>query len=225
MISLTLSNKVKLIKVKNNKTIEALTNAGFKEILDNSKEVKMDCNNIRIYVTNSSPFDTRVYILGEDARDAKLIPSQQGIKDLEELNKALYAYTGKDLQWEKRYLWEDCYVGKGYHINSNSKVQEIADEFPSSHDTSKDTAITKEDAMSMLAFAQLTHIVAKINEDYPADSKYRYGHSIVFRNGELGTYSIKESFGPILFTLSSEEGANKLIETNTPLLKQWLKIK
>lgn len=68
-------------------------------------------------------------------------------------------FTKEELEGREGYTWEESFSGEGYEC----KERWTDEEFKNVKLTGRDLFKTKEQAESALAFAQLSHIVAKMN--------------------------------------------------------------
>lgn len=139
--------------------------------------------------------------------------------------KAEYAKLGERIaelekqaekQKEKRYSWEECFSGNGFYLERDSKIYEaegIASE------TSRNIATTEKVCKSHLAACQLSHIIERLNEDFGGDEKI-----IIYYDAINKKVKDLSGLSWALPYLKSHKASDKLIETNTPLLKQYFGI-
>lgn len=71
-------------------------------------------------------------------------------------------FTQEELEGDKGFTWEESFDGSGYFLNASASINQTIGS--SADDKNKNTFKTKKQAESALAFAQLSHIVAKHNE-------------------------------------------------------------
>ncbi len=71
-------------------------------------------------------------------------------------------FTKEELEPKKGFTWEDSWTGGGHYIDTTAGIVGIGNE--GMFNGAKAVFKTREQAESALAFAQLSHIVAKYNE-------------------------------------------------------------
>lgn len=136
---------------------------------------------------------------------------EREIKELQEQEK------DKD-----RYTWEKCFTGTGCYIGSDSKIVQVG-----THPTlinHKNICYSNSAAKSMLAMAQLSHIIAVANGDWVADWEMsnqnkccieRYRSQIVF-NDHWGHYRF--------LAFASNKISREVLAQNERLIKDYLMI-
>lgn len=146
--------------------------------------------------------------------------------ELEQI-KAEYAKLGeriaeleKQAENEKGYSLEECfwYQKFGFYINSQSDI--IKETWnKTSYKHYKNIATTEKVCKSHLAACQLSHIIERLNEDFGGTDNITISVN-ENENEDLYLDWDDTSYWAMPY-LSSIKAANKLIETNTPLLKQY----
>jgi hypothetical protein len=132
-------------------------------------------------------------------------------------NWLLETFTPEELEGKKGFTWEESFSGSGFYLNIQSKCLKTAD--VSTSNTNKNVFKTKKQALSALAFAQLSHIVAKYNE-----GKQRgingYFSVIRMESGELAlirTYNLRGQG----LEFCNEDDALLSLEVNKELWEQY----
>lgn len=124
---------------------------------------------------------------------------------------------------KKGFTWEESFGTEGYYIGAYSCVEKYTSNSPSAQQRNQCIFKTKEQAESSLAFAQLTHIVAKYNEGKESKSE---AYAIQCRNGREGFLCVeKVTFGSQLphMVFLTEEDANLSLIINKDLWhKYWM---
>lgn len=77
-------------------------------------------------------------------------------------------FTKEELEGKKGFTFNDCYPIDGFYIHSIGDIRPAI--YSSVSDNSKNVFKTEAQAKSALAFAQLSHIVAKYNEGKERDA-------------------------------------------------------
>ena len=115
--------------------------------------------------------------------------------------------------------WENSFKGSGYYIDNESEIYLIED--GTIRDSGKNLALTKAHCKSMLAFAQLSHIIAKANGDWVAD----------WKDGDQAKYCIDIGFTIILLLTTYHylafrdlDTALRVREQNAQLIKDYYMI-
>lgn len=90
---------------------------------------------------------------------------------LDEMETEMFKRIPVKQEGDPKYIWAVSFSGDGYFIDStNSKVIETTDR--ASQLINRCVFKTREQALSALAFAQLSHIVSKYNEPRPIGDYY-----------------------------------------------------
>lgn len=144
---------------------------------------------------------------------AKQAQIEQAQSELNQLIKEFEANKGK----ENGYTWEECFKGTGFFIHGESAIYGVSD--MDKYDDNINVATTEKVCKSHLAACQLSHIIEQLNEDFGGNEKIIiYYDAINKKVRDLSGVSWALPY------LKSYEAFNKLIETNTPLLKQYFGI-
>lgn len=128
------------------------------------------CNETQFFNLKKISFEDKIQELKERSRDLKL--------QAQELNERQTEVDREIIKLEKEekekqiFTWENCFTGKGVYI-SNDSVFQSTHPFCEriNNDRSRNIAYSERVAKSMLAMAQLSHIIAKANGDWVADWK------------------------------------------------------
>ena len=138
-------------------------------------------------------------------------------KDATEITKKwlLENFTKEELECKKGFTWEDSFSGNGYWIDKNSNIHKLrtVGGFAEDH---KNIFLTEAHAKSALAFAQLSHIVAKYNEGKEIAHSHYTINNLRNKLEVLNFESIKHT---LLF--SAEEDAITSLEVNRELWEQY----
>lgn len=139
-------------------------------------------------------------------------------------------FTKEELEDKKGYTWEESFK-PGFVVESHpSKLKVIIEKCvdPVARDHFKNQYATEKQAKSALAFAQLTHIVAKYNEGknirrMGCDSLLTVYHVFAYKEtGELQFNAVCEGNYPIQFLeFYDHEDAKISIKVNRELWKQY----
>lgn len=207
--------------MKKTEIIERLRNAGFQKA-DIEGTYHKSSQHFTVYLEPSLPFNPKVI-----SHCNGTIPSRQGIESFEQLNKCLYAFLYEDLDFEGKwkYTWQSCLVNSGFYIDGSSTIKDHTIVKGEDISCSKNVVPTKQDAESMLAYAQLSNIVAKLNKDFTAGKKYSF---TIYYDKNCNRFHTVESDlgeheGPIF--VYSEVSAEILIKQHSDLLLKYLKLK
>lgn len=84
-------------------------------------------------------------------KEYESIPTQDG-----------FGFTLKEINKEKSYRWEDCVKNETFHIVYGSEIIKT----PNTSPPLKDSFATEKQAKSASAFAQLTHIMEKVYQNF-----------------------------------------------------------
>lgn len=128
------------------------------------------------------------------------------------INKLLKHYTKDQLEGKLEkpgFTWKDSFNDRGYYIGGLLVV-----------DANKDSVYlfkTREQALSALAFAQLTHIAAKYNDEGELLKDTTY----VISNTELGLQVINVYSDYALIKFNRRSDAETSLEVNNALWKQY----
>ena len=137
-------------------------------------------------------------------------------KDATEITKKwlLENFTKEELEGKKGFTWEDSFSGKGYWIDENSNIR-LSEILTCGH-FSKNAFLTEAHAKSALAFAQLSHIVAKYNE---GKIKQQFHYTIDNCSGTLLVDSWSNIKSILMFY--TVEDARTSLEVNRELWEQY----
>lgn len=127
-------------------------------------------------------------------------------------------FTKEELEGKKGFTWEESFDGGGWYIGDGSDISAVTN--GDKDETNKDVFKTKAQAKSALAFAQLSHIVAKYNEGK------KFG-DVVFcvRRGPIGLYTdaIHEIYVVSQLPFATQQDAQISMEVNRQLwLDYWM---
>ncbi len=132
-----------------------------------------------------------------------------------------------EVKKEFKYTWENCFSkdekGSTYRALTTGGI--IRDDYFASFSTN---CKTKAQAKSLIAFAKLTHIVDKLNKDFPEvniDSdgdKTHYFPKVHYNDKELVVSSTYFTYSPL--HVNNEEACDILVRDNEELLKQYFMI-
>ena len=138
-------------------------------------------------------------------------------KDATEITKKwlLENFTKEELECKKGFTWEDSFSGNGYWIDKNSNIHKLrtVGGFAEDH---KNIFLTEAHAKSALAFAQLSHIVAKYNE---GKIKQQFYYTIDNCNGTLLVDGLSNIKSILMFY--TVEDARTSLEVNRELWEQY----
>jgi hypothetical protein len=138
---------------------------------------------------------------------------EQQAKELNENIEAFKRQLEATKPKEKQYTWEESFQQKGYWCMKNSELTFDID--LDTVESNVSIATTAKVIKSHLAACQLSHIIEAINNDYQMDKEVSV---------KVTNENILEVWGEYewpLPKLNSVEAAEKLIETNKPLLLQY----
>lgn len=126
-------------------------------------------------------------------------------------------FTKEELEPKKGFTWEDSFNPGGCWIESDSKI--VYEEASKPHDTHKNVFLTEKHAKSALAFAQLSHIVAKYNE-----GKEMQNRVYTVDAYRIGTLSVNERFNYVnKLEFYKEDDAKTSMKVNRQLwLDYWM---
>lgn len=148
-----------------------------------------------------------------------------GMMPMEETLRILadaVASPGPDFapQEKKGYTWEESFCGVGYYL-AGSKVTSIKD--LSVYENNKNVFRTEKQALSVLAFAQLSHVVHKYNRGIEIINDTASSFGIVPSDYAPYTLRILEIKLPVMQTLAfiSHEDAKQSLITNKELWEQY----
>lgn len=127
-------------------------------------------------------------------------------------------FTKEELEPKKGFTWEESFNMDGFYIKSGDSIREVTDLLVT--DGHKHVFKTKEQAESALAFAQLTHIVAKYNE---GKSKEKCFYTIYKNAGCLCVCMDPQDYLGISFI--DEKDAILSMEVNNELWEKYWMIK
>jgi len=136
-------------------------------------------------------------------------------------NWLLQNFTKEELEGNKRYTWEESYAPGGYYICSdpcNLSVKRVIN--MGKHNHFKSVYKTEKQALSALAFAQLSHICVKYNSNVERNiSTNEYWMITAYNGSDLGINSYTKNTFQLGFY--RWEDAKTSMETNTTLWKQF----
>lgn len=151
-------------------------------------------------------------------------------------NWLLENFTKEELEpkpEKKGFTWEKSFDGGGFYFYNKTDagpIQEVGPNDLPSVDCNRQVFKTEAQAKSALAFAQLTHIVAKYNEGKVEDSEFVYlvgpttrGLSVItyYKNN----YNVAGKGGrpanSIIFKFYTKEDAETSLEVNKELWEQY----
>lgn len=132
-------------------------------------------------------------------------------------------FSEEDLEVKKGFTWEDSFKGKGYYIRGTSEISEYEGVLMIQK-TNKNVFRTEVHAQSALAFAQLSHIVAKYNDLDLNNLVYKDGapffyYVTLFDGKNLGINSYPKVYLHLPFY--TYESAKTSMEVNNELWKQY----
>jgi hypothetical protein len=136
-------------------------------------------------------------------------------------------FTKEELEPKQGFTWEDSFCGDGFYIGTDSQIRHAKG---SVCDLAKNIFKTREQAESALAFAQLTHIVAKYNEGKkPLNmgplSLPTYFFIFPTSSGKLeyAKYMNESEDGPdsVMLKFNRREDAKTSLEANRELWEQY----
>ncbi len=134
---------------------------------------------------------------------------------------ALTAFKEYELK-EFKYTYENCFKPGGYYPDTMGLINLDSD---TSLHCCQTTCANDKQAKSMIAFAKLTHVVRKLNEDYEGATKSGVRWAVSFDVKERFFYACVSSYCVTsALTLNTEEAAKILIRDNEDLLKQYYMI-
>lgn len=132
-------------------------------------------------------------------------------------------FTKEELEPKKGFTWDDSFDGEGFCIETQHHALILRARNKPIDFTSKRLFKTKEQAESALAFAQLTHIVAKYNEGKSCVNGYYYS---IFHFDDYNDLVINYGRSNYLgISFVNEEDARLSMEVNKDLWKQYWMIK
>lgn len=144
---------------------------------------------------------------------------------------ALQAYDEKELK-EFKYTWENCFSKdkEGYTYLAQSTGSIIPDTDDAEH--SHTSCTSEKEAKSLMAFAKLTHIVKKLNEDFPTKEYYGcdkkiynlHKHHPYFDHGTNEFKSTHYYTTKTPLFVYEEKACEILIRDNEQLLKDYFMI-
>lgn len=140
-------------------------------------------------------------------------------EDLAHLSKLIFAFTRKDLDFEKKsYSWASCITKKGFYVDDLSCIhQQSCREYGSGQH--RNVCRTESQARSILSTSQLFQIVAAINYDFEREEKACLVYPIISVEGDVSWVRSQNKMNP--FGMNSVAACKELIRTNEPLLKQY----
>lgn len=130
-------------------------------------------------------------------------------------------FTKEELEPKKGFTWEESFDGCGFFIKEDSEIVHLP-KILSIHPVNKNIFKTQEQAESALAFAQLTHIVAKYNEGKKSGFS---AYSVGIEHSKLEVFTVafvRPNFHLVFF---NKEDAETSLEVNKDLWKQYWMIK
>jgi hypothetical protein len=208
----------------NEEITKGLRNAGFKEDVDIFRKIGKDFKvAVHLEHANRPTFLVKVY--------AKLEHSWYKITtnsftDLPHLSQICFPFNGcQPLDFEApQYRWEDCVNGGGFLVTGyQDSVTTVEIKSKYERNGQRNVFTTESAAISGgLAHPQLSHIVAKINEDFPErDADGNFCYPVLCKDGCImeGAYWSRFKVNP--FAMNNDQALAKLKETNTPLLLQY----
>ena len=145
-----------------------------------------------------------------------------------ELNKMIYPFIKRELDFEakeKEYSLEECFDGEGWTIFNGVAVHIKNDYVPSGCIAYR----TEAQCNQAIALAELSHIIAEIDKDYPCDlHNCRYSFFIIDYDYDTKRLDITGDVGigrsEYTVTVSSEKGAEILLKQHPKLLKSALMV-
>lgn len=126
-------------------------------------------------------------------------------------------FTKEELEEKKGYSWEESVSGRGYYIHqSESTIKDVL--ILSKTQRNNNCFKTEKQARSALAFAQLSHIVAKYNDEFKGKNINTYG--VVVNNiYKLEVMTICDYMCQLVFR--SHADATVSMKENNELWKQY----
>jgi hypothetical protein len=135
-------------------------------------------------------------------------------------------FTQKELEGKKGFTWEDSFCNSGYYIDNTSHIVQFNQCVISSRNVN--VFKTKEQAESALAFAQLTHIVAKMNGPMNDNLKTYTIYRVSELTKELNVknlynqeHGVCYGFYPLTF-ISEDLAKTSLVENYDLWAKYWM---
>lgn len=131
-------------------------------------------------------------------------------------------FTKEELEPKKGFTWEESFNGAGFYTAQGMTGIAAVGNYEAIK-SNQCLFKTKEQAESALAFAQLTHIVAKYNEGKKKGNGYYYS---IYRYRGVGDLIISHGVSDYLgISFVDEEDAKTSMEVNKGLWKQYWMIK
>ncbi len=190
----------------------------------NSDDFEIVEENVAGLATGSTTNDRTIKMSLDTAREwynaaKQLDPDGVAIKFLKE------NFTKEELEGNKGYSWEESFSGNGgYYITLFGDVGHSLS--TKKEDSNKNLFRTKEQAESALAFAQLSHIVAKYNDNKyfkTSNGKTEYYYVTCFNGVDLGINSFTVGQIKLHLPFCDFEDAKTSLEVNKDLWeKYWM---
>ena len=193
-------------------TEEELKNVGF-----------IQCSNLsHIYWLNCFGFQIRYeekHIKVFDMDDIFILRAEAPTKT--ELNKMLYPFIKRELDFstkEKMYSLKECFDREGWVNNCGVAKQVIA--YANCINSFSIVYKTEAQCNQAIAIAQLSHIIAEIDKDYPSD-RIHYRYNIYFDKNSKSILCGGESnrYCTHIVSVESREGVEILIKKHPELIK------
>lgn len=187
--------------------------------------------NLEIRNNTISPYMKQLNITLKEAKELW----KEGIGKALTINDMLLkTWTQEELEEKEGYTWEESFELNSDHfwfIGLDGRVYDDGDCEINRHSDNKKYFKTKEQAESALAFAQLTHIVAKYNEKKWATTENGLTiHYMIaaYNNGDLEV--VKTTYGAMvlprqMFLFCDENDAKSCLDTNKELWSKYWMIK
>lgn len=130
-------------------------------------------------------------------------------------------FTKEELEGKKGFTWEESFNGNGHYLSLGSRITSARNYLIK--EDNKAVFKTKEQAESALAFAQLTHIVAKYNKTAKSGHGWIYISPSIYNEGELTVINANHKHISSHLYFLNQEDALTSIEVNRELwLKYWM---
>lgn len=130
-------------------------------------------------------------------------------------------FTKEELEGKKGFTWEESFNGKGWYIGIDGFIYK--DGLLTTIHQNRNHFKTKEQAESALAFAQLTHIVAKSNSERIGSWLYSIVPDQI--TGKLKVCECINKFAYKGLTFLEEKDAKQSLITNKELWEKYWMIK
>lgn len=132
-------------------------------------------------------------------------------------------FTKEELEGKKGFTWEESFSGDGYYIDqTTAEIKTVKNYVQGEYNSATNVFKTHKQALSAIAFAQLSHIVAKYNEGKVVSKPYY----IIQPDSEgIGSLIIRQSRTPHQLYFVFKSDADISLEVNRELWSQYWMIK